>query len=283
MTFIALLNKKIDTPNGPVKGALAGKIELGEDAEKSQEIFDDIRKRMPGYIVTLIAENKMRVTLENTAEAFAKFGELYAQLAPREKPNNSHEKHVGIRVDTGEEITGYLVRPEGAINQGKAYICPMVTSINAYDGDPSVNLGPFYSVIPDAVEPAAKSAGEQKLSSKNTKFEFLYRDASNYKTWNTEVLRGSIDEESIKFIVSCCVGDNFIAEQVGLSHTFPGDGSITEDDHAWCEMITDQNDAGFSETDEEPTVDMSVSDLVQKFADAKDNWDEVRFAPENIY
>ena len=63
-------------------------------------------------------------------------------------------KFLGITKDTAEEITGYLLRTEGKINPGKAYICPMV---NIYSGEYDKEaeaydncFGPFVEVLPDS-------------------------------------------------------------------------------------------------------------------------------------
>lgn len=72
------------------------------------------------------------------------------------------DKFIGITVETGEEITGYLVRCEGSINPGKTYICPGVDSISLIGlGAQAANLhslGPFYEVIADAVKPALEDS-----------------------------------------------------------------------------------------------------------------------------
>ena len=67
-------------------------------------------------------------------------------------------KYIGITKDTAEEITGYLLRTEGKINPGKAYICPMV---NIYSGEYDKEaeaydncFGPFVEVLPDSIVPA---------------------------------------------------------------------------------------------------------------------------------
>ena len=114
----------------------------------------------------------------------------------------------------------------------------------------------------------------------NTKFSFLYRDADNYKTHNVFVLRGLYKTEEIREIKACCDGDNFIAEQVGLWHDLPGDGTVTEADHCWSEIYSDDDALGFEVSYEPPTVDMSFQDLLENFRKAKYHWDEAKYAPE---
>lgn len=107
----------------------------------------------------------------------------------------------------------------------------------------------------------------------NTKIEYLYRDASNYKVWNECVIRGEISEEQIETIISCLnCGEYFIPEQVGLpANRFD---TVTEDDHCWMELDADS----FSSTDENPTVDLDVAQLVQRFQDIDGCWKDIAYA-----
>lgn len=181
----------------------------------------------------------------------------------------------GKSIITGKEIVGYLILCEGLVNPGCAYICREVSSIegSGQAGDENqLMIGPFIQVAPSTVEAVHQ----------NTVFSFLYRDASNYKTHNEYVLKGVLSKEEIDEIVSCGDGDNFICEQVGLFHSFPGDGDVTEDDHAWCEFYY-EDDHGFSRTDKEPTVTMTARELLDSFRKAKGNWNEATYLPENIY
>lgn len=183
----------------------------------------------------------------------------------------------GVSVETGKEVTGYLVRCEGQVDKGQTFICPEVMSAHYSGighGETHFCLGPFIRVHPHTVEPAPVSR------EKNTKFSFLYRDASNYKTYNEFILSGTLTPDEIDEIVACACGDNFIAEQVGLSHDLPGE--LNDDDHCWCELYYESNH-GFETTDESPTTDLTAQQLLENFRNAKGNWDEVKYAPENIF
>lgn len=106
----------------------------------------------------------------------------------------------------------------------------------------------------------------------NTRINYIYRDASNYKAGNTVVFRGEITEEQKNQILSCCdEGEYFIPRQVGMPENRFED--ITEDDHPWFELEID----GFELTDAEPDTPRSVDDLVMAFARAKDSWDTTGF------
>ena len=103
----------------------------------------------------------------------------------------------------------------------------------------------------------------------NTKVEYLYRDASNYKVHNEAVIKGTLTTEQIEEIMSCrdCA-EYFIPQQVGLPEK--RFGKITEDDHCWFEICKE----GFSETDQVNTVDLTAEELYRNFLAASGNWDE---------
>ena len=69
-------------------------------------------------------------------------------------------------------------------------------------------------------------------------FDYMYRDAGNYKAFGALLLTGGVTEETRKRLVSKLVGGEFfIAEQVGIPTLYEelwgfSDGP-TEDDHVW--------------------------------------------------
>ena len=106
----------------------------------------------------------------------------------------------------------------------------------------------------------------------NTRIEFLYRDASNYKAYNSVVVSGTFTDEQIGRIMDCLEdGMYFIPEQID----WPVErfSSITEDDHPWCELC----ETDFEITEQKPTITMTVDEIVSRFAAAKDNWDESKY------
>jgi len=110
--------------------------------------------------------------------------------------------------------------------------------------------------------------------STNTKVNYLYRDASNYKAHNECVIRGVLTKEQQSAILGCLhEGEYFIPSQVGLpEHRFEDQDGITEDDHCWFEL----NEFGFEATQEAPTVGFTAEELVAAFQQRKDNWDDTR-------
>lgn len=97
----------------------------------------------------------------------------------------------------------------------------------------------------------------------NTKIEYLYRDASNYKVHNEAIVSGPVDEQLIQTILNCLdEGEYFIPSAVGLPSKQFDD--VGEDDHPWFEL----GEYSFSETAQEPTVDMSLEELAARFQKA---------------
>lgn len=105
----------------------------------------------------------------------------------------------------------------------------------------------------------------------NTKIKYMYRDADNYKDFTTVVVSGKITKEQIERIMAKLEdGENFIPEQLGLPANRLNDYAYDpEVDHPYCEL----GDGNFEDTDSEPTIDMTVDELVAKF-EAVEKWDE---------
>lgn len=100
----------------------------------------------------------------------------------------------------------------------------------------------------------------------NTKIEYLYRDASNYKVFNSCIIHGEITKEmesEIKQHLDC--GEYFIPSAVGLPEEKFDDE--TEDDGFFFEW------QGVSTTNAAATVNVTAAELVEKFKNIK-TWSE---------
>lgn len=69
-------------------------------------------------------------------------------------------------------------------------------------------------------------------------FEYLYRDASNYKSWGTLVLRGAATASDLEVLKSKFEsGEFFIAEQLGIpplyAELWEFSNGPSIDDHVW--------------------------------------------------
>lgn len=106
----------------------------------------------------------------------------------------------------------------------------------------------------------------------NTRIDFLYRDACNYKRFTTVVIAGTLSDEQIREMMSLLYdGDWFIPEQVGLPANRFAD--FTQDDHPWCEICAED----FSLTDAQPTESMTANELYENFVKLGGCWDPEGF------
>lgn len=103
----------------------------------------------------------------------------------------------------------------------------------------------------------------------NTKIEYLYRDADNYKMWNSVVVRGEItDKQKQKIAASLLDGEFFIPRCVGLPETRFSEWD-EQSDHDFFEL---RPESAFSFTEQQPTLDISAADLSDRFVLYKKEW-----------
>lgn len=82
----------------------------------------------------------------------------------------------------------------------------------------------------------------------NTKFEYLYRDGSNYKSWGEVNFSGRAGDELRKRLGRALDrGEFFIADQVRIREAFFENRALYADDHCWHEL------SDISDTLEDPT------------------------------
>jgi hypothetical protein len=92
----------------------------------------------------------------------------------------------------------------------------------------------------------------------NTRIEYLYRDASNYKQFVSVVLSGEITAEEIRHIADCLdSGEFFVPAQVGLEELQSRMPSFPDPDvdHVWHELDVQ---SGITLTEDAPTIDLDV-------------------------
>lgn len=107
----------------------------------------------------------------------------------------------------------------------------------------------------------------EAVKKRNTRIEYLYRDASNYKCYKEFVVQGTFSSDEILEILRCLdMGEYFIPAQVGMPGDIDWEWS-DQDDHPWFEL----SPFGFHETDEMP-CGMSAAELLDNFRKAKNNW-----------
>ena len=104
----------------------------------------------------------------------------------------------------------------------------------------------------------------------NTRINYMYRDACNYKTWGEIVVAGRMTIGEIVEIIGCLDGGRyFIPEQVYFPHLRPEE--LTEDDHCWHELTADD----FVTTDEE--AEYTKEEVILAFREAKGEWKDAEF------
>ncbi|KRW83702.1 hypothetical protein [Marinobacter sp. P4B1] len=109
----------------------------------------------------------------------------------------------------------------------------------------------------------------------NTKITIQYADAANWKQHATVILGGVPTAKDIRAAIANLEdGEFLVAHQVGLPT--PQEGSDGEDDHVFCtldifEGAHPEDDIECFLTDEPPTMNMSVADLLDKIA--TQDWD----------
>jgi len=97
----------------------------------------------------------------------------------------------------------------------------------------------------------------------NTKIEYLYRDAENYKLWDEVIVEGHLTIEQLEPFYH--EGEFFIPSVVGLNDL--QSEPLTVNDHIWhtIELV--------ETTDKSPTSNISAEKLLSNFADAaKNDW-----------
>lgn len=103
----------------------------------------------------------------------------------------------------------------------------------------------------------------------NTRINYLYRDASNYKVHNTCVVEGSFTEAQKAAIKECLDGgEYFIPSNVGLPEERFEDWN-EQDDHPWFELDV----ADIEETDDEATVSTTAEAVYEALLAHKGKWE----------
>lgn len=108
----------------------------------------------------------------------------------------------------------------------------------------------------------------------NTRLNYLYRDAANFKTCNSVVLKGKMTDEMFAEMQACCgdAKEMFIPEQVGLD--LIRDWETTMDDHPYAEL------EDYELVPNEPTTDMTVEELLRRFQEAEGDWRPEEYEPK---
>lgn len=101
---------------------------------------------------------------------------------------------------------------------------------------------------------------------RNTRINYLYTDASNYKAHNTAVVSGELSEAQIAEI-NACLHDSefFIPAQVGLPEE-RFEKWDDRNDHCWFTLES------IYSTPDDPTVSLTAEQFLSNFRAAKNSW-----------
>ena len=110
----------------------------------------------------------------------------------------------------------------------------------------------------------------------NTKISYLYRDADNYKRYNECIVAGTLSANQICTILDCCdMGEYFIPGPVGLpDRRF--DPCDPQADPGGLERWADS----FSEAIVPPTIALTATELVNRFEECRNNWQDEAYTPQ---
>ena len=97
----------------------------------------------------------------------------------------------------------------------------------------------------------------------NSQISYQYRDASNYKVFDTVIIRGLFSLHDIEQYLY--EKEFFIPSEIGLKDLQPK--KLTHDDHIWHEILEICN------TNEKPTADITAEEIVLNFERAaREEW-----------
>lgn len=133
------------------------------------------------------------------------------------------------------------------------------------------------SQLPRSERPE-KKARKSETYIMNTRFTYLYRDASNYKQRHEVIIKGDLTIPQIR----CWLWEHmfFVPSAVGLpdlSDRFKQQGYMfpTDDDHPWHEPEE------CVPTDETSTVDVSAEEFIRRLAAChNDGWENLSLKAE---
>ena len=92
----------------------------------------------------------------------------------------------------------------------------------------------------------------------NTQITYQYRDAANYKEFDTVIIHGQL---SLSDIEECLYDKEFfIPSEIGLKDLQPE--KLCSDDHIWHEILE------INQTNKQPTTNITAQDIISNFKKA---------------
>lgn len=104
-------------------------------------------------------------------------------------------------------------------------------------------------------------------------FEYMYRDAGNYKAFGKIVLSGAHSADDVQAIASACESQlYFIAEQVGIvplyEQLYEFSAGPTMDDHVFHEFVTLRDHSA----EDGDATGATLESLIHRFHQAAHHW-----------
>jgi hypothetical protein len=103
----------------------------------------------------------------------------------------------------------------------------------------------------------------------NTRFEYLYRDAGNWKKWGSVVFVGAPSPElDDRFRRACHLRELFIADQIRVPELFFDEYPVNADDHCFHEFWSIAETSDDLSDEHRRTID----EFVREFEQAGKRW-----------
>ena len=107
------------------------------------------------------------------------------------------------------------------------------------------------------------------MSALNSRFEYLYRDASNYKTWGSVAFAGRVTDDFTRRLLRALESSEFlIADQVRVPELFLGlrDWPLEQDDHCWHEFSAIESTTEAADDSHGRTIDDFIAEVERQSA-----------------
>lgn len=178
---------------------------------------------------------------------------------------------IGRFCKTGEEVAEYIEKykaehPDAETEETKQTetLNPICLECGTYGRE---CLGTTEKAWTGCVYQTPKKKEKETMCTKNTRIDYLYRDACNYKVYQYFVIQGPITPEQIQLILESCLdGEYFIPSNVHPwmpEQRFDGYDPLIDDDYFEIGKYS------FSSTQEEATIPITADELVKRFQAAK--------------
>ena len=234
------------------------------------EAFDDA-----GRTIEFTDEDDGPMTFKDLVAALSALEKDVEESEESEKPNYGDNNHVQFGM-FWQSYGRQSIKLPSHINP--ADMEAVIAYIKSVWDDIGIPDGSYVSCSDELDEESNIVVYNEPAEPANTRFHYVYRDAGGNRWPNAVVLSGTITQEQEFHILLRCMMDaeqniTFFPEQVGLPLERSMPGCRPYDPELDCDFAAIEGDYdAFEATDDAPTVDMTVEDLVKAFDQAAENW-----------